>query len=312
MSVLPFKRTTPASLATNLTHLDAPTKTGIVAALPATVVQTASVSPLKAATASPRRAKRLIATLTVTPHPSTLKKSKKFVFSVGSGVLKIADKEFTHAEPVILGTAAAIAGVTSVVLIAPGLPAKGVKLNVRNWQQREVDELEQSVQYVIRQFRSGYCIAKDSHKWAREMVDMCRDARWAPAWELLPPEMRLLTGLKRGVYGDDGQPMTAKQIEQRARSKRFLDAFKGTIAKMDETGAELDKVLAGTTQLLPDVEGDPSPVVYTQEAEFVLRKLVAKYEFGMMPLTRPQLDELLQHIDNKILLGGGVALLKGV
>lgn len=231
---------------------------------------------------------------------------------MGSGVLVIGTKEFTHTQPVVLGTAAAIAGVTSVFMKADGLPVEGLKLDVRTWRQRELDNLGYSVQYFFKQFRTGYAVAKNSEKWPRDQVDGFQEEYWAPACELLPPEMRVLTGLRRGVYGDDGQPMTAKQIGQQARSKRFLDAFKGTLAKIDETGKELDIVFAGTTKLLPDRKGDDAPVVYTPEAEVVLKKLVAKYEFGMLPMTKPQLDAFIEHVNNKILLTGGDALLRSV
>ena len=263
----------------------------------------------------PKRPKRLIATLTGIPFSSKSKKRAKLKqaeFTVGSGVLFIGSKELTHAQPVILGTAAAIAGVTSVILKADALPPEGLRLDMRSRQQRELDSLGYSVQYFFKQFRTGFDVAKNSHKWAREMVDRWQKDYWAPACELLPPEMRVLTGLRRGVYGDDGQPMTAKQIEQRARSKRVLDAFKGALAKIDETGPELDIVLAGTTRLLPDRKGDDEPVVYTPVAEAMLKKLVAKFEFGMLPLTLPQLNEFFEHVNNKILLTGGDALLRGI
>lgn len=285
----------------------------VAAPAPAPVEQApASLSSLRAVA---KRPKRLLATLVGVPFPSKSKRKAdvtKALYTVGSGVMTIGDKEFTHVEPVVLGTAAAIAGVTSIVLKAEGLPADGLVLNMRNWQQRELDALPYSVQYFFKRARTGYDLAKNSHKQPREAVDRCQQEYWAPALGLLPPEMRVLTGLRRGVYDDDGRPMTTKTIEQRARSKRMIDAFKGAIAKLDDTGAELDIVFAGTTQLLPDRNGDEAPVVYTHEAELSLKKLVSRYEFGVLPLTRPQLDAFVEHVNSKILLTGGVALLRGV
>jgi len=48
------------------------------------------------------------------------------------------------------------------------------------------------------------------------------------------------------------------------------------------------------------------------EAEVMLKKLVAKFEFGMPLLTLPQLNAFFEHVNNIILLTGGDALLRSV
>ena len=178
--------------------------------------------------ANAKRTQRLIATLTVTAFKG--KPSKKVFFKLGNGVLKIGDKEITHETPIILGTAAGIAGVTSVILKAEGLPEEGIKLLLGR-RQMELEQLDCSVKYFFLQFRTGYDTVKNSVSCSREAVDRCESEEWGPACDLLPPEMRQVEGLRRGVYGDDGWPLTARQIEQQAQGASFLEAFKEAIGR---------------------------------------------------------------------------------
>jgi hypothetical protein len=89
----------------------------------------------------------------------------------------------------------------------------------------ELEQLESSVKYFFYQFRTGYDIVKNSVTWCREAVDRCEVEEWGPACDLLPPEMRRVEGLRRGVYGDDGWPLSARQIERKAQGDSFLAAF---------------------------------------------------------------------------------------
>lgn len=192
----------------------------------------ASVAEL---TPAKKRAKRLVATLTGMPHLGAKRKTKGGHSSVGSGTLTIAGKEFTHADAAILGTAAAIAGVTSVILYSEGLPPEGLTLEARNWgKQHELELLEPSLMLVFKHFRTGYAVTKYSIKWDRETVERWQDEFWAPAFELLPPELRVLTSLSRPVYSDNGWPMSAKAIAKKAVSERFWGTLKTSMAAMGE------------------------------------------------------------------------------
>lgn len=302
-TVVPFPKTAARTTASRASSTPAPAPSVDAAPVVVSKLTPGSDNTLVSAVVRPTplrqpasaRPKRLIATLKTTPY-----RGSQTYYPVGKGVLVIRGMEFTHSDPLILGTAAAIAGVTSVVLQAAGLPQEGLKLKPL-LQQLEFDALEQSMKAFVGPFCSGFDIARKSSTWSRWHVDRCEKEHWEQANEMLPLEMRQLTGLTRGVYDEEtGLPMTARTIARKAKSGRFLAIFKGAMSLMAQVDAASEIIMGGATQLLPDRPGDVPPIVYTPVAEASLRKLMAQFECGLIPLTRPDLEAFFKLVDNKV------------
>ena len=255
---------------------------------------------------SPRKKTARKATLTVVSYVGKPKDAP-----MGSGILRIGSLELTHPSPIILGTAAAIAGAGRVLLIAAGLPEGGLVLTLTKRMLQVEEHADLSIGLFIRQFRTGLDVAKNSKRHSQWLVERCESEHWQAACALVPEELRCLDGLEHGIYGPDGYPLSARKIAAQAQSNRVMSGF---ISAMDghasgvvaDNGFDMTDVLrlTGDRELDPVRSPNDDPVVYTGKSEFVMRGLIARYGFARLPLTYGELLGFLDYRDMFDLING--------
>jgi len=291
MTVVPFKRPANAKRPKTLVSSNAGDIVGINAAQ-----ELAAVSP------KPTRKSRK-ATLTVSAYGGR----KRLDIPIGTGVLTVNGHELVHLDPLVLGTAAAIAGVGVMTMYAKGLPSDGLILSSTK-RQRDIENLkDMSVKFFIARFRTGYDIARNGKRHSQWLVERSAQEFWPQAYALVPVELRSMERIEHGVYGENGWPMSAKKIADKAKSKRVIDNFRHQVRSNCEVPDEADFDFSEVLRLTGDSGGkhdNSNAVVLQGRAELKMRQIIARFGFDRLPYSFGELHGIMDYCDSLKVFAG--------